>query len=92
MNETIVRAIHAKRRLRFRYNGRPRVVEPQCHGIGTKGTALLRGHQIMGGAQREPLFDVAKIRDLVVLDETFAAPGPNYQRDDSAMVTIFAQL
>jgi len=92
VNAAIVDAIREKRRLRFVYNGRVRLVEPQCYGIGTKGTELLRVHQLRGGSQREPLFDVAKIVDLVVLDEAFDAPGPNYKRDDSAMATIFAQL
>ena len=68
------------------------MVEPQCYGIDTKGTELLRVHQLRGGSQREPLFDVAKIEDLVVLDETFDAPGPNYKKNDSAMKTIFCQL
>ena len=27
-----------KRRLRFEYNGKTRIVEPQCYGIGTKRT------------------------------------------------------
>ena len=89
---TILQAIGTRRRLRFTYNGRPRLVEPQCYGIGTRGTTLLRAHQLEGGDQREPLFDVAKITGLSMLDETFAAPGPHYQRDDSAMVTIFGQL
>jgi hypothetical protein len=38
------------------------------------------------------LFDVAKMSDLVALDEHFTRPGPNYKRNDSAMTTIFAQL
>ncbi len=92
MNADIARAIRMKRRLRFEYNGKTRVVEPQCYGIGTKGTELLRVHQLEGGAQPEPLFDVAKIKDLVVLDETFVSPGPNYKRNDSAMARIFCQL
>ncbi len=92
MNRTLTDAIRERRRLCFDYDGKARLVEPQCHGIGTKGTELLRGHQLRGGSQREPLFDVAKIANLVVLDETFARPGPNYRRDDSAMTTIFAQL
>ncbi len=92
MNAAIVDAIRTKRRLRFDYHRRPRLVEPQCYGIGTKGTELLRGHQVAGGSQPEPLFDVAKIVDLVVLDEVFERPGPNYRRDDSAMMTIFSQL
>ena len=92
VDAAIVDAIRTRRRVRFTYNGRSRVAEPQCYGIGKRGTALLRVHQLEGGSQREPLFDVAKIDDLVVLDERFDRPGPNYRRDDSAMATIFAQL
>ena len=92
MNELLVAAITQKRRLRFLYNGKVRLVEPQCYGIGTKGTELLRVHQLQGGQQREPLFDVSKIADLEVLSEVFDRHGPNYKRGDSAMKTIFAQL
>lgn len=74
------------------YNGKSRLVEPQCYGIGTRGTELLRAHQLQGGLQREPLFDVSRIVDLEVLDETFDRPGPNYKKNDSAMKAIFAQL
>ena len=63
-----------------------------CHGIGQRGTELLRAHQLQGGSEREPLFDVARMSELVLLDETFSAPGPNYKRGDSAMRTIFSQL
>ena len=92
MNPVIVQSIAEKRRLRFSYHGRMRLVEPQCYGEGHKGTELLRVHQIQGGTQREPLFDVSKIEDLVLLDEVFTRPGPNYKRGDSAMKTIYAQL
>ena len=88
----LVRSIQEKRRLRFTYNGKPRLIEPQCYGIGTKGTELLRAHQIEGGSQPEPLFDVSKIRDLVALDEFFTKPAPNYKENDSAMKTIIEQL
>jgi hypothetical protein len=92
MDQVFVRAIEQRRRLRFLYNGRMRLVEPQCYGIGTRGTELLRAHQLQGGQEREPLFDVSKIAGLEVLDEVFDRPGPNYKRDDSAMKAIFAQL
>ena len=92
MNKDLVKAIRQKQRLRFVYHGRARVVEPQCYGIGTSGNELLRGHQLQGGRQREPLFTLSKIVDLEVLDETFDRPGPNYKKNDSAMKTIFAQL
>jgi predicted DNA-binding transcriptional regulator YafY len=91
-HQLILESIRTRRRLRFLYNKKVRIVEPQCYGMGTKGTELLRVHQLQGGEQREPLFDVSKIEDLVMLDETFTKPGPNYKRDDSAMKTIFAQL
>lgn len=92
MNHDIIRSIREKRRLRFSYNGKIRLIEPQCYGIGTKGTELLRAHQLQGGVEREPLFNVAKIEDLVVLDDVFVVPGPNYTKNDSAMKVIFAQL
>lgn len=92
MNATIVDAIRNRRRLCFVYNGKPRVVEPQCYGLGAKGTELLRVHQLSGGSQPEPLFDVRKIGSLVVLDETFDRPGPNYRKDDSAMTKVYCQL
>ena len=92
MNQTIVESIQRRQRLSFTYHGKTRIVEPQCYGMGTKGTELLRAHQLRGGLQREPLFDVSKMRDLVALDEFFTRPGPNYKQNDSAMRTIFSQL
>jgi hypothetical protein len=92
MHQIIADSIREKRRLRFTYNGKRRLCEPQCYGLGTKGTELLRVHQLEGGSQREPLFDVSKMLDLVVLDEQFTRPGPNYKKNDSAMVTVFCQL
>jgi len=92
MNQIIVVAINSKRRISFTYNGKARIAEPQCYGIGSKGTELLRVHQIQGGSQREPLFDVSKIQDLIALDQHFTKPGPNYKKNDTAMTTIFAQL
>lgn len=88
----IDQAIREKRRLRFTYHDTTRLVEPQCHGISHRGTELLRAHQLEGGPQAEPLFNVSKISGLQVLDEHFEKPGPNYKRGDSAMREIFAQL
>jgi hypothetical protein len=91
-NPMLVKAIEQKRRLLFLYHGKARRGEPQCYGIGTKGTELLRLHQLQGGGEREPLFDVSKMAKLELLDENFDRPGPNYKRNDSAMKEIFAQL
>jgi hypothetical protein len=92
MNEAIVHAIQNMRRLRLVYHGKTRIAEPQCYGIGTSGSELLRIHQIRGGAQCERLFTVSEIEDIVELDEVFTKPGPNYKKNDSAMKTIFCQL
>jgi hypothetical protein len=92
MDERLINAIKNKQRLQFVYNNKLRIAEPQCYGIGMRGTELLRIHQIQGGGEREPLFDVSKITDLVVLNESFKSPGPNYKRGDSAMKQIFCQL
>lgn len=88
----LARAIRERRVVAFLYNGRERTVEPQCLGIGTRGTSLLRGHQLEGGEVGEPLFDVTKMRGLALLGRTFDRPGPGYQRDDSGMVEIVEQL
>jgi predicted DNA-binding transcriptional regulator YafY len=92
MDQKLVDAVRQKRKLRFLYNGKARLVEPQCYGIGSKGTELLRAHQLQGGQEREPLFNVSKIQGLEILNDSFSRPGPNYKRDDSAMKSIFAQL
>lgn len=91
MNALLVQAIREKRLVAFTYHDKARKAEPQCHGIGTRGTELLRAH-VPHDARPAALFDVAKMEDLALLDETFEHPGPGYRRDDSAMVTIFAQL
>jgi hypothetical protein len=92
MNTSIVQAIKMKQRMKFIYNGKMRYVEPQCYGIGTKDTELLRVHQLAGGSEREPLFTVSKIENLKFLDEFFTKPGPNYKKGDSAMKVIYCEL
>ena len=92
MQPVLIQAIRERRRLRLVYHGKVRLVEPQCYGIGNRGTELLRVHQIEGGSQREPLLDVAKIEGLTLLEERFTAPGPNYTRGDSAMKHIYCEL
>ena len=70
MNDVLVDAIRSKRRLQLVYDGKAQVVEPQCCGIGTTGTELLRVRRLRGGAHPERLLDVAKIDGLAVLAET----------------------
>ena len=60
--------------------------------LAPKALNCFVAYQLRGGREREPLFDVDKIESLTMLDESFEQPGPNFKRDDSAMVSIFAQL
>jgi len=93
MNPLICTAIREKRRLAFTYHDRARVAEPQCYGISQRDKELLRVLLIKGiSGQREPLFAVAEMQGLTLLDETFARPGPNYKKNDSAMKVIYCQL
>jgi len=92
LGKVIIASIAAMRTLSFTYHGRRRLVEPQCLGFTATNTETLRGYQLSGGKVSEPLFAVAKMSDLVVLDEHFSKPGPNYKKGDSAMKTILAEL
>lgn len=89
-----VDAIEKKQQLSCVYHGKPRIIEPQCYGVGRPGRELLRVHQrqqLQPGQEPEPLFTAADIENPQVIG-TFTKPGPNYKRNDSAMVEIFAQL
>jgi len=68
-------AIERKRLIRFGYNGKERIVAPHDYGI-QKGIARLLSWQVGGqSSSRLPgwrWFDVADMRDVEVLDGTFA--------------------
>jgi Fic family protein len=86
-------AIKNKQRIRFEYNGKTRVVEPQCYGIGTTGTELLRGYELSGNSKNaEKLYDLSKASSLELINEHFTSPAPNYRKSDSSMKTIFCEL
>jgi hypothetical protein len=85
-------AINNKQRIRFKYNEKERIGEPQCCGTSTAGKEVVRVHLLKGGSRPEQLFEVAQIKSLEILDEFFTKPGPNYKRDDSAMKEIYCQL
>lgn len=92
MNELILTAIRNKRRIHFTYHNKRRVAEPQCYGISTAGKEVVRVFQVSGGSQQEPLFEIGKMEQLFLSNETFEKPGPNYKQGDSAMSVIFAEL
>jgi hypothetical protein len=90
--DIICLAIKNKQRIRFYYNEKERVGEPQCCGISSGGKEAVRVYLLKGGSRPEQLFTVDLIKSLQLLDEYFTTPGPNYRRDDSAMKKIHCQL
>ena len=96
-DRTILSAIKNREVLRFKYNGKERMVEPQTYGISIAGREVLRAHQIGGGSESgqlrmAKLFDLAKISDLRKAGTVFGAALPAHNPDDNAMVEIFATL
>ncbi len=85
-------AIQNKQRVRFTYNEKERIGEPQCCGISTAEKEVVRMHLIKGGSRPEQLFETSQIESLELLDEYFSKPGPNYKANDSAMNQIHCQL
>jgi hypothetical protein len=97
LGQILKTAIEKQSVVRFVYNGRERIVEPQTYGISTTGNELLRGYQREGGSRSETaarlkLFELAKISKLEVSGERFAGARPEHNPDDSAMVEVFATL
>jgi hypothetical protein len=68
-------AIQDKRLIRFRYQGKERIVEPHDYGI-QKGIRRLLSWQVSGQSSgRLPgwrWFDVGDMKDVEMLDKTFA--------------------
>lgn len=78
--------------MQFHYNNKLRIVEPQSYGFGVKGTELLRAYQVNENPPAEKLFDVSKITGLILLNNYFTSPGPNYKSHDSGMKEVFCEL
>lgn len=88
-------AIRELRVLEFVYDGKPRVVEPYCHGVTAKGSDSLRAVQVGGqgpGFGFGKMWTIEKITDLRLTGRTFVPDDPNYNPDDSAMVHIHCRV
>ena len=78
-------AITQRRKIRFRYAGKERIAEPHDYGV-QKGHLRLLAYQVAGQSNSGRLpnwrwIDVSRIKDLEVLDQTFAGnrPAPSGQ-------------
>jgi hypothetical protein len=95
--DIICDAIRKRLLLEFRYHGLPRIVEPYCHGISTRGVEVLRGVQVggssnSGGFGFGKLWAVADMTALRMTAETFPADDPHYHPDDSGMQSIHCRI
>ena len=96
-DRTILSAIKSKQVLRFKYNGKERIVEPQTYGISIAGREVLRARQVSGESgsgqlRMAKLFDLEKISNLRKAGTAFAGALPAHYPKDSAMVEVFATL
>ena len=94
---SICDAIKGRQVIEFDYDSHHRIVQPAAAGPHvTTGNPVLRGYQVGGtGKTREvpfwDLFLIEKIRNLVILEETFDADPLGYQRGDKH-ITIQCEL
>jgi hypothetical protein len=94
---TICQAITEKRLLQFRYNGHTRVVEPHLVGLNLDdhkalSAFLVRGHTNSAKQPYWRSYLLSKIRELIVLDETFFEPRRGYNPRDPHMKRIYCRL
>ena len=93
----ICEAIRRRALLEFEYHGKHRVVAPYCHGVSSRGVAMLRATQVRGlsssgGYGFGKLWVVSDIVGPRMLDETFAPDDATYNPNDSAMRHIHCRI
>jgi predicted DNA-binding transcriptional regulator YafY len=94
----ICEAISKKRVIKFYYEGLERIVQPHVYGKNkTTGKEFLRGYQVGGysSSGKIPgwrLFDVSKISEIELTDETFDNPAPGYNRNDPQISHIYCRI
>ena len=93
----ICQAIERRTLLEFDYDGHRRVVAPYCHGVTRKQVEVLRAIQV-GGSSRSggfgfgKLWHVDKMQNLCASDEPFLPTDPEYNPDDSVMLSIHCRV
>jgi predicted DNA-binding transcriptional regulator YafY len=97
MNKQIIEAIQTKRLLQFDYDHCRRVVEPHIFGVSTTGNTILSAYQTDGRSNSGKIpdwrtFDLSKIKNLKITDQTFQKPQPDYNPDDPHFARTFAKL
>lgn len=96
MLQTIINAIRNREVLSLTYKGIHRVVEPHTVGVSTTGKDVLSCYQTQGfhikPGHEWDLLTISKIENLSRTGDSFVGTRPNYSRNDSRMVRIYAEL
>jgi hypothetical protein len=96
MDAMIGFAIENKRLLSFTYDGYYRIVEPHCFGLTTKNHPAIRAFQVEGqsstGRLDWKIYELSKIENLQLLEQSFMVPRSGYKKGDKSMSQIFLEL
>ena len=91
----IRRAIHERRLVEFMYHGAPRAAEPHDYGRMQSRVRLL-SFQVRGSSRGSlpgwRLFDVAEIKELRVLGETFGGSRGTQHRTHKHWDEVFCRV
>lgn len=90
-------AVGLRRRVRFNYGGRDRVVEPYLCGRDRHGNDLLTAWQVEGASSSGPpqgwrTYRLDQVFDLEVLGDRFGSPRPGFVSTDDRMSFIHCQF
>lgn len=97
MQSNLITAIEKHRIVKFIYDGGTRVVEPFAYGISHENKEVIRcwqveGYSKSGSSQGWKLFEVAKIENLFMTEETFQPNRIGYRKGDSVMRYIICEI
>lgn len=82
--------------IQFHYDGEPRIAEPYCFGLSSRGNRVLRAYQTAGGSAGSgelgwKLFDESKIEGLQATDIHFESRA-EYNPEDKGMTKILCRV
>ena len=94
--DLLCRAIADKLIVQFKYDGRSRIVEPFCCGIGIENNYVLRGFQIRGSDKTKPLcwrlYELEEMSHLNITQHRFKGKREEYNPQDSAIIKVFCRI
>jgi hypothetical protein len=94
--DLLCRAIADKLIVQFKYDGRSRIVEPFCCGLGMTNNYVLRGFQIRGSDKTKPfcwrLYELEGMLQLSVTQHSFEGKRKEYNPFDNEIKEIFCRI